>query len=292
MSEYGHIIWPNNQERIWEFNYALEGTPAEEGIAIKNAYYRGKEVFFKASLPALRVQYDNNYTGPYKDPLNYNNAQFYPSGSANKVWQYGYSSFGLRALVLESFHQIGWYKLKCRWIFFEDGRVAPRLYSSGIIEHKNHRHHAYWRFDFDVTGAGNDLALEYNNYTPDIGWGPGWHMKSNEITRVKNPASNRTWAIMDKATGRGYMIRTGANDGVADSYSQSDFWVTRYHWNEDKNGRQGDAHDDHLHDYLNFENANGQDLVLWYCSHLYHNAEHDSGDEWHSAGPDLIPFRY
>ena len=112
----------------------------------------------------------------------------------------------------------------------------------------------------------------------------GWHIKSHEITRVKNPSSNRTWAIMDKSTGRGYMIRVGANDGVADSFSQNDFWVLRYHWEEDKSGQQGDSNNDHLQDYMNFEPTDGQDL--------YHDAVHDNGDEWHSAGPDLIPFRY
>ena len=116
--------------------------------------------------------------------------------------------------------------------------------------------------------------------------------KSHEIARVKNPSSNRTWAIMDKSTGRGYMIRTGPNDGVADSYSQSDLWVLRYHSSEDKSGRQGDRWNDRMQDYLNYEDTDGQDLVLWYCSHLYHNAEHDEGDEWHFAGPDLYPFRY
>lgn len=290
MTESGHLVWPSANEKIWEFDFSLSDAP--EGIVIKNAYFRGNKVFFKASLPSLRVQYDNNFTGPYKDPLSYDNAQFYPSGSAKKIWQYGYTSFGLRVLAVESFHQISWYKLKCRWLFFEDGRIMPRLYSSGIIEHKNHRHHAYWRFDFDINGAGNDLALEYNNYNPDFGWGKGWHIKANEIMRQKNVSSNRTWAILDKSTTRGYMIKPGPDDGVSDAYSTGDFWVNKYHPEEDKMGDQGSAYDDKLHNYLNFEGTDGQDLVIWYCAHLEHNAEHDNGDEWHSAGPDLIPFRY
>ena len=42
---------------------------------------------------------------------------------------------------------------------------------------------------------------------------------------------------------------------------------------------------------LNAEATDGQDLVLWYCAHLHHEAA-DGGAEVHSSGSDLIPFRY
>lgn len=49
--------------------------------------------------------------------------------------------------------------------------VYPRLYSSGLQCNYNHRHHTYWRFDFDIDGADQDLVLEYNSNTPDLGYG-------------------------------------------------------------------------------------------------------------------------
>ena len=95
--------------------------------------------------------------------------------------------------------------------------------------------------------------------------------------------------MLDKGSGRGYHILPGPNDGVADSFSNRDLWVMQYHGLEDKHGNQGDRFGDDLQFYLNGENVDGKDVVVWYCGHLSHLASH-GGDEWHHAGPNLIPF--
>jgi Cu2+-containing amine oxidase len=162
------------------------------------------------------------------------------------------------------------------------------MFSAGLYCNYDHRHHAYFRLDFDIEGSGNDLALEYNTYTGNVGWGPGWEPIANETSRLKNPPSNRHWAVLDKGSGRGYQIIPGA-DGTADAFSNRDLWVLRYRGAEDRNGRQGSASSDGLDAYLNNEDVNGQDLVVWYTGHLFHQAAH-GGDDWHSVGPDLAPF--
>ncbi|HDR6956405.1 MULTISPECIES: hypothetical protein [Bacillus cereus group] len=288
MSESGHIEWPNAFMPLWRLNWTLADSPDAEGIVISNAYYLGKKVFYKASLPSLRVQYDGN-CGPYKDPLNSNNATPTSRCPKSKVCVYSYVSNGLRGLGIESYHRIGAYRLTHRWVFWENGHISPRLYSAGLQCNHNHRHHVYWRFDFDVDGPSNNLVLEYNTYTENLGWGRGWHTKSKEISRIKNPASRRSWAVMNKLSGRGYHIIPGPNDGYADTFSNRDIWITRYHSNEDKHGNQGNAYSDDLQPYLNGEDINGQDVVVWYCGHLAHEA-HGGGDEWHYVGPNLIPF--
>jgi hypothetical protein len=286
MSEYGSVVWPSSSEPIWTLNYSLEDAVKPEGIAVTSVNYRGHRVFAKASLPSLRVQYDANFTGPYKDPLHYGNAQFTSGSPTKKVSVYSYTSGGLRCLVLESFHQIGWYKLIQRWHFWENGVIYPRLYSSGIIEHKNHTHHVYWRFDFDIDTTSNNIPLEYNTYN-------GWQNLLTETVKTKYPPSNRTWAIMNKTSpSRGYMITPGPNDGMPDNFSVYDLWVLRYQPSEDRFGNQGSAYSDDLGYYLNWENTDGQDIVFWYCAHLRHVADGEHGDEWHSAGPNLTPFRY
>jgi Cu2+-containing amine oxidase len=289
MSAAGSVTWPSAVNPVWRFNWALADAPDAEGIVISQAYFRGREVFYKASLPSLRVQYDGP-CGPYKDPLNYGNA--HPtSNPASRVAVYSVSFFGFSAAVVEAYHTIGNYRLTERWYFWIDGTIAPRMSSAGLQCNYDHRHHLYWRFDFDIDGAGNDLALEYNTSTPDLGWGPGWHTKQHEIVRVKNPATRRCWAILDKGSQRGYMILPGPHDGVADAFSSGDLWVLRYHGSEDQHGRQGSASNDALAPLLTGEPTDGQDLVLWYCAHLSHEAS-DGGDDVHTAGPDLIPFRY
>ncbi len=288
MSASGSVQWPTANNPIWTFNWTLADYPDAEGIAITSAYFRGRQVFYKASLPSLRVQYSGP-CGPYKDPLNYNNAQPIP---ANKVNIYTIGFWGFLAVVAEAYHTIGAYKLTERWYFWNDGTIAPRLFSAGLQCNYNHRHHAYWRFDFDIDGAGNDLALEYNTTTPDLGWGPGWHTKQQEIVRLKNPATRRCWAILNKGGSYpGYMIIPGPNDTTADAFATGDLWVLRYHGAEDQHGRQGSATDDGMAPLLNWEPTDGQDLVLWYCAHLNHEAA-DGAAEVHSVGPNLMPFRY
>jgi Cu2+-containing amine oxidase len=198
-------------------------------------------------------------------------------------------SGGLRALGVESYHTIGAYRLTHRWVFWEDGWLMARLYSAGLQCNYDHDHHAYWRFDFDIEGSANDLVLEYNTYTSNQGWGPGWHAKNWETTRVKNPSSQRSWAVMDLPSQRGYHVLPGAGDGTADWFSNRDLWILRYHGAEDKNGQQGNASDDGLAAYVSGEDVNGKDVVLWYCAHLHHHAS-DGGSDWHGAGANLAPF--
>lgn len=288
MAEWGHVEWPNRDRPIWAFNWTLAGYPDEEGISVSQVHFLGQKVLWKASLPSLRVQYDAG-GGPYKDPINYDNARTTALSPSKRVRVYSYVSHGMAAVALDSYHRIGEYRLTHRWVFWENGDLYPRLYSAGLQHEYNHRHHAYWRFDFDIGGAANDLVLEYNNYTADQGFGRGWHPKTTEISRRKSRDSNRIWAVMDKATGRGYKIVPGPHDGVADEFSTRDLWVMRYRPNEDKHGRQGTAWNDELAPYLNGERVDGQDVVLWYCGHLAHEAS-DGGDEWHHAGPLLFPI--
>lgn len=286
MSEAGSIVWPSPSEPLWRLNWSLADNP--EGVVISQAYYRGHQVFYKASLPSLRVQYSGP-CGPYKDPLTFGNSQTTRRFPNAHVGVYSYVSRGLHGLGIESYHRIGSYRLTHRWVFWEDGQVLPRLYSAGLQCNYDHRHHAYWRFDFDIDGAPDDLVLEYNTYTPNLGWGQGWHTKEREITRVKNTESRRSWAVLNRASGRGYHILPGLYDGRADTFSQQDLWVLRYHAKEDKYGYQGSAFSDELQPYINAEEINGRDVVVWYCGHLSHEA-HGGGDEWHSVGPNLMPF--
>jgi Copper amine oxidase, enzyme domain len=295
MAQSGTVVWPNSSEPLWRFNWRLADSPDAEGTVITNAFYRDHQVFYKASLPIIRVQYDGNVCGPYKDPLNYNNARTTSRCPSSRVCVYSYVASGFRCLGVESYHTddpgLGVYRLTHRWVFVEDGRVLARLYSAGLQCNANHRHHSYWRFDFDIDGAANNLCLEYNTYTPDVGWGRGWEPMNVETSKLKNPPSGRRWAVLNKSTNRGYHIYPGPNDGTADLFSTRDLWLLRYRLEEDRSGRQGDAYGDGLNNYLNSEDTNGQDLVLWYCGHLFHAAA-GGGDEWHFVGPNLAPIRY
>lgn len=285
MASSGSITWPSATEPIWRLNWRLSSNP--EGVVISHAFFRDQRVFWKASTPSLRVQYDVQ-CGPYKDPLDDYVAQ--PSSRCeSEVCAYSYVHNGLRALAIEFYMEIGWYRLTHRWVFWEDGRIMPRLYSAGLQCDCNHRHHAYWRFDFDMSGWPDDAAFEFNNNAGNSGWGPGWSLIATEESRIKDPNTARSWAVLDKPSERGYHILPGHHDGFADDFSRRDVWAVRYRGAEDRRGNQGSASDDMLNNDLTGESLDGEDVVFWYCGHLFHEHAH-GGDEWHHVGPDLVPF--
>ena len=84
MSESGFVTWPSAGSPVWQLSYVLGDSSQPEGIAIHGARYKGRQVFYKASLPSLRVQYDapagGSACGPYKDPLHFANADVQSNG--------------------------------------------------------------------------------------------------------------------------------------------------------------------------------------------------------------------
>jgi Cu2+-containing amine oxidase len=149
--ESGYVVWPSSSNPIWKLSYSLENSPDEEGIVIFDVFYKNHKVFWKASLPSLRVQYANNVCGPYKDPLHYNDARYINcGGSSVKVCKGVFFDQGRAHVYLQSYYTIGNYRLTQYWTFREDGVIFPLLWSAGLQCNANHKHHAYWRFYFDI----------------------------------------------------------------------------------------------------------------------------------------------
>ena len=294
----GHVRWPADNP-VWEFDWRLSAPPDSEGIAFTHVYYKGHEVLYKASLPMIRVQYDPllifgrpTAAGPYKDSLHAFNLKVVgaiPLTFAPPV-AYEATSWGIRFMVVESTHRIGHYRLTNRWLFREDGVIQPQLYSAGLQFPSNHRHHVYWRFDFDIDGNHSDLALNRLDWWPlDWGFGKHWHPITEESYHHRPVSSG--FRVLDTKTGRGYEIAPGPFDGESDDFSSEDFWVFRYHDNEDRRGAIGTPSDDQLFPMINNEPTGGQDVVVWYVAHLNHEAA-EGGDEWHVCGPIIKPFGF
>jgi hypothetical protein len=280
MSSSGTVSWPP-EAPLWTFLWEVADFPDSESIAFRDVFFRGKKVFHKASLPMIRVQYDSG-DGPYKDSLAGNNM-------VGPVKVYDFTQFGFRFVVVESYHVISRYRIVNRWFFRNDGVIQPQLHSAGLQHPSNHRHHVYWRFDFDINGASNNLALEWSSGGPDSGYGPGWRPVTGEEA-ILNFSGHRM-AVLRKGSNLGYILDRGEFDGHADNFSIWDVWVVRYKGEEDLKGRLGNAIEDQLYQHVTGEDIDGQDVVLWYCAHLSHLASH-GGDEWHVCGPILRPFGY
>jgi hypothetical protein len=99
----------------------------------------------------------------------------------------------------------------------------------------------------------------------------------------------RPWRVRNKVTGRGYMFHDNIADGSADTWADADHWVLLYHPNEQDDGRatSGPMRDAvHISRYLNGENVDGQDVVIWY--HAGH--QHVTPLTCVGVGPRIVPF--
>jgi Cu2+-containing amine oxidase len=279
MSVSGRVSWPP-EAPVWTFLWELVDGDSE-AIAFRDVHFRGKKVFHKASTPMIRVRYDSG-AGPYKDPLSMGNMQ-------GPVKVYEHNQSGFRHLVVESYHRIGRYHLINRWFFRSDGLILPQLHSAGLQHPSTHQHHVYWRFDFDIEGAANNLTLAHIGASGEWGYGPGWLPLPQETWQVTTSADG--WAVLNKQTNLGYIINRGPNDRPSDAFEPADMYVVAFHGAEDLKGRLGTANAAGIFAHINNENIDGKDVVFWYVAHLHH---HHPGPEfeWHVCGPLLWPLRY
>ncbi|MGX1885723.1 hypothetical protein [Streptomyces sp. NPDC055287] len=288
------------------------------GAELRFVDYRGTRVLYQAHVPILNVQYgaDGHAIGcgpTYRDWQN-EEACFTADGSdpAGPGYRLCRSA---PATILESgtdsgdfrgvaFHHdgselrivseltAGWYRYISDWRLADDGVIRPRFGFAGVSNPctcKVHTHHAYWRFNFDIAGAADDRADEYND--PPLG-GSAWTHVRFETGRKRHPLHRRQWRVVNRATHQGYHIVPGPNDGTADAYGAGDLWVLRHRGTEIDDG-QGFTTDPalsraRLDSFIGGESVDGKDLVVWYGGHFHHD-EHDHTPIPHVVGPDLYP---
>jgi Copper amine oxidase, enzyme domain len=312
------ITWPDSNP-VWSMCWTPPNSSSGvdgSGLELNDVRFKGKRVLYKANIPVLNVLYEPGGCGgstlSYRDWAN----QLWPF-DANNVISPGYAepttppktvcdhpgsdagSFSgvtvekrADALTLTTQMTAGWYRYIQQWIFFPDGSFSPRFDFTAIENpciHKIHTHHVYWRLDFDIDGAANNVVEKATG--PNPGPTSPWVPLTTE-TSDKRPSPirfTRPWRVRNKDSGRGYIIRDNIADGSADSWADADHWVLRYHSNEqDDGGATGGPTGDaiHIHPYLNGENVDGQDVVIWY--HAGH--QHVTPLTCVPVGPRIVPF--
>jgi len=164
-----------------------------------------------------------------------------------------------------------------------------------IVCVKVHHHHVYWRLDFDIKTARNNVVREYNN--PPIFGNANYHDKAYEIRRLRDSRHRRHWEISNTRTKDTYGLFPGPNDGISDSFGVGDLWVLQYHGDELDDGVSslaGTSADDtieRIDKFINGEVVKDTDVVVWYGAHFKHDQGHEGGGS-HVVGPDLIPIRW
>jgi Copper amine oxidase, enzyme domain len=307
---------------LWQFDAirpaASSGTNGS-GIELRGVRYRGKQVLYQAHVPILNVEYYqdgiNAGCGPtYRDWQN-SETCFEAYGidvipgfrlctaPAQTIIESGTDAGNFRGVaifvqgqeaVLVSELQAGWYRYISQWRFHVDGTIRPRFgfaAANNPCTCKDHHHHVYWRLDFDIRTAGQNVAEEYNN--PPLVGGSNWHTKRYEIRRPRDASRNRHWRIRNLSTDEGYLLLPGVNDGAQDAFGMGDFWVVRYRGTPEYDDGQGFTTDPalsraNIDRFVNGEIVEDRDVVVWYAGHFRHSPGHGGS----LVGPDLKPFNW
>lgn len=284
-------------------------------VELRAVSYRGKRVLRRAHVPILNVRYDGDACGPFRDWQN-EESRFQAQGApvapgfrlcpapATTILESGQDQGNLAGVAvfvdgdeveIVSELEAGWYRYVSRWRLHADGTIRAR-FGFGAVRNacvcERHHHHVYWRFDFDIAGAADDVVLEHND-PPLQGHTGNWHTLRHEIRRKRNKDRKRRWRVKNQGSGEGYVIVPGADDGEADSYGIGDFWALRHRSGQiDDSAIAGDTRA-HIDGFVNGDSIVGTNVVVWYVGHFSHDVAHDdAAGGVHIVGPTLVPDRW
>ncbi len=314
----GHVDWPAGNP-LWSFDFvrpeASSGSDGS-GLELRDVFYNGHKIFARAHVPVLNVEYDagcscfrdwsDSETPYFADGIRAGSESCFADATAGAVqttcdFPMGDSSApngipfeGIAIeefpgeLVLTGHMQAGWYRYRMKWHFYADGRIWPEYSfaaNSAACTSGAHRHHAYWRFDFDLEGtATNDVVTEFN---PVLATQTTF---TNEVNRTwGNPAHGVNWLVSDASTGGAYRIVPSAQDLLLpiDSFSKTDALVLRYSASEIDDGSSGCAIN--YDSEQNGQSVENQDIVFWYRSSAFHTGGSQNIWECDIVGPTLFP---
>jgi len=308
---------------LWRFlavrPAASSGTNGS-GVELRYVDYRGKRVLYRAHVPILNVKYDGDICGPYRDWQNEESMIQAPAGNdvasgfricpspAKTILETGvdlgnFLGVGIYVdgleVVLKSEMEAGWYRYISEWRLHADGTIRPRFGFTAVDTStcvcNVHHHHCYWRLDFDIATAGGNRVREFNKLPFQSG---KWKTVKFETRRSRAPVFHRKWRVENVASGAGYEILPGANDGVATQspdwpYPKGDLWFVRYRSTEIDDGSVavGPPYEAGIDGFVNSELIENADVVVWYGAHFTHDVSHEEPGEFgHIVGPTLKPI--
>ncbi|MEV0202240.1 hypothetical protein [Nonomuraea sp. NPDC050691] len=277
------------------------------GVELRNVRYRGRLALRQAHVPVLNVEYEQGTT--FRDDASFE-TRFSAAGSDPVGWGWRLCTSPPRTILERpgsdsgnfqgvAFHHdgrelrivselaAGWYRYASDWRLGDDGSIRPRFgfaATANPMTCRVHRHHAYWRFDFDIGGAADDVVEQID--PGPIGPEPVPIIRETSRRR----AEGRYWQVRDKSSGHGYRIHPGPYDGTADAYGVSDLWFLRHHPAELDDGNPGPRDRAAVNRWLNGESIDGTNVVVWYAGHYYHDQAHPQPHQGELIGPELTPF--
>jgi hypothetical protein len=319
-------------QELWTFTAIRPSSSSGRmgsGIELRDVKYKGKTVLYRAHVPILNVEYERQVSGcgPYYRDWQYMEYPLQCDGAGRAGYPQGFKFCDSPAktiidpahpdggnfagvavyiegqeVVLKAQLRAGWYRYVSEWRFHVNGELRPRWGFGGVLESNQcvcviHRHHAHWRFDFDIESPWSNLVTEFND--PPINGNSNYHEKVYEIRRPKDASHKRHWKITNTRSGNGYKLTPGANDGTSTAFGVGDVWVLRYHGDSTGDleledgvtavGAPAAVVKEHIDGFLNGEIVKNRDLVVWYAAHFRHDqSQHGS----HTVGPTLSPVKW
>ena len=305
----GSVEWPAGNP-AWTFDFVRPSNSSGgdgSGLELRDVYYNGHLVFKRAHTPILNVEYDPGGCGCFRD-WSYSESNMEADGvqagscvalstpgTVRTTCDTGVGgtpgSFKGVAfeeyqdeLVLTTHMSAGWYRYRMKWHFYLDGRIWPEYSfasSNTTCTSATHRHHVYWRFDFDLDGAANDVVTEFNPVQ-----GTSTLITIEDDRTWGNGTDGINWLVTDTVTDAAYRIVPSAADLLlpVDAFSIADAIILRYDAGEIDDGSAGCAIN--FNSEINGQDVNGQDIVFWYRA----GASHTGGIpfECDIVGPMLI----
>lgn len=279
----------------WSFSWEI-GNANDEGLVLRNVRWKGVKVLHKASMPVVRVKYRGRGSsiysgcGPYNDRIHTGNVERFSGQTTDVVARL----FGDNLMEIAVFAEIGGYDLFQAYYFHTSGRFEPILYSSGWScgdappkSRLDHKHHPYWRLDFDIDGIRNHVrhaltvsggAMAFAEYTSESGFS------------VPGNAAATVWTVTNNSTGRHVRIHSPANERADNTaapwfgFGRRDMHVRRYKASEDVGWNFSPTVQ--LGYFTPPESVMNEDVVFWAIGHLTHlwTLSDEQNPHWHSRG--------
>lgn len=302
-----HLAWPTVGP-VWDFCFrppsASSGANGS-GLELSDVRYHGTLVIGRAHIPILNVKYTANPSACGGQNLCYRD-WFYSqqafsceptvspgicSGSttpATTVCQHpGADAGSFDGVAVENLPdrlrltaqcKAGWYRYIPIWEFFADGTIQARFAATSIdatCVAYTHHHHAYFRLDVDVNGSAG-------NYVDHVLPGGGTQRASTERNYTDTSPARSTWRIGH--AGSPYVVevtRNAGDDAAGDSpaipndFPIADGWVLAFDANQVEDGGVlgSETCPAGLNGFLNGQNVDGADVVLWVRAGAVHEGE-------------------
>lgn len=209
-------------------------------------------------------------------------------------------------VVLTTQYSAAWYFYTSRFYFYADGSFEPEFgfgNNNGTNNHISHWHHNYWRLDFDIEGAANDV-ISQNNVVQAAEFSA---LRCNAGTAVPC-VTERRWSVTDTVSGLGFLLMPSAADYVTPtnqsgrSFHLTDVIGTTHITNEYSDTPGLASLDDCSMDEENLVNGGdldgvaggGTDVVLYYRAGVKDRTNEGAGTQdsmvCKKAGPVFTPI--